>query len=61
MCVYIYIHTHTHTHTVTWELTVEPHVLALKPMMLFRCCPQPPCVIFLKAVLLVFITPFLFI
>lgn len=28
-------------------------------MMLFRCCPQPPCVIFLKAVLPVFITPFL--
>ena len=55
MCVYIYIH----THTVTCELTTEPHVLALKPMTLFRCCPQPPSVIFLKAVLPVFITPFL--
>ena len=64
MCVYTYIHAHTHvhthTHTVTRELTTEPHVLALKPMMLFGCCPQPPCVIFLKAMLPVFSTPFLY-
>ena len=59
MTIYVCIDTYTHTHS-NLGLTVEPHVLALKPMMLFRCCPQPPCVIFLKAVLPVFITPFLY-
>ena len=62
VCVYIHTCTHTRarTHRVTRELTTEPHVLALKPMMLFGCCPQPPCVIFLKAMLPVFSTPFLY-